>query len=104
MNISAKTVVAKMEQELGQVRKHINTGSSADIREHVTALRTYCDLLLATESSSEAAKSDASAMDILERQRMMGDLDDDKSSAPRQPKRSAYDDDDKPDSDSLFDF
>ncbi|WP_035187495.1 DUF5327 family protein [Alteribacter aurantiacus] len=105
MNISAKTVVAKMEQELGHVRRQVNTGDP-DFKEHVMALKTYCDLLLATEPSSgiKTSTKNEDAMDLLERQRMMGDFDDTPKTKASQKKSVAYDSDDQPDSDSLFDF
>ncbi|WP_096437740.1 YwdI family protein [Alteribacter populi] len=110
MNISAKTVVAKMEQELAQLKREVDSGVTENgrFREHVTALRTYCDLL-SSDSNRETNVQHTSSMAALERQKMMGDLEDKPSvKKDRQPATKSsldiYDADDKPDSDNLLDF
>ncbi|TMW72107.1 DUF5327 family protein [Alteribacter natronophilus] len=122
MNISARTVTAKMEDELNRIKAGIESGTVPDsrVKEHVTALRTYCDLLLATDSdsssgsvyaapaSSPSKSREESAMDILERKQMMGDLDDERPSRPApasgKTSKEIYDSDEHGSSDNLLDF
>ncbi|PYZ96147.1 hypothetical protein CR205_17435 [Alteribacter lacisalsi] len=121
MNISARTVTAKMDDELNRIKAKVAAGDVSDNRfkEHVTALRTYCDLLLASEPDasspasaptswtppSSSSEREQSAMEILERQRMMGDLDDRPAKpAPKKANKNIYDSDEHGSSDNLLDF
>lgn len=55
MEIPAKLVIRKMENELARLKESLDdsegTGSSAAYREHAQALKTYCELLLDSGSS-----------------------------------------------------
>lgn len=57
MEIPAKLVIRKMEDELTKLKESLDhteaggTSSSASYREHAQALKTYCDLLLDSGSS-----------------------------------------------------
>ncbi|WP_240376276.1 DUF5327 family protein [Bacillus piscicola] len=52
MNISARAVVEKMEEELLQLAGQLDSRDTAAVKEHARVLKAYCDLLLATEKEA----------------------------------------------------
>lgn len=91
MHIHAKLVVQKMEQELEKLKKGIaTTPPSPQVKEQLIAIKTYCDLLLSSDSydvsTVESGKEDR------------------KVASQRSEKLKPYDDDELPESDSLLDF
>ncbi|WP_416147837.1 DUF5327 family protein [Salipaludibacillus sp. HK11] len=62
MDIPAKLVIRKMDSELDRLKEKLvesgsSSSSSAGYREHVHALKTYCDLLLDSESDVDSGRS-----------------------------------------------
>ncbi|WP_280771064.1 DUF5327 family protein [Salipaludibacillus daqingensis] len=131
MEIPAKLVIRKMEEELVRLKQSLDrsdagSGSSASpasYREHAQALKTYCDLLLDSEGSSLQSPGKVQRASMEDMTAIMSEgLDDTKSGQkqstavtkgknPTQGKTSRskgnepiYDEGNEPDSDSLFDF
>ena len=100
MQIPARVVVEKMEEELNKLKLSLDSSSSSSAyREQAAAIKTYCDLLLSTQSSGTAAPTvqHATKKDVTElRSNSVEDR--------RENRSSIYDEDNTPDSDSLFDF
>ncbi|MCR6112414.1 DUF5327 family protein [Bacillus sp. A301a_S52] len=115
MDISAKLVLKKMDEELAKLKQALNQSSnSSQYRENAQALKTYCDLLLDsglqqpydTQSHQQPTPSDAAV-----KQAMYGDLEEGRherklrqGAAKKSTTDPIYDDGDSPSSDSLFDF
>lgn len=114
MNIPARLVLRKMDEELAKLKDAVDrAGDAEDYRQYAHSLKAYCDLLLEsdrgsggeTPAASGVQKASAEDMERL----MMGDMSEDgknlkKAEEPRKKKQSIYDDGDEPESDSLFDF
>ncbi|UTR16333.1 YwdI family protein [Salipaludibacillus sp. LMS25] len=114
MDISAKLVLKKMDEELAKLKNALNQSPDlGNYRENAQALKTYCELLLASESATykTAATKQLSPDDIAVKHAMYGDLEEGRRERRAHQENgkkcttdSIYDDGDSPSSDSLFDF
>ncbi|PYZ91610.1 hypothetical protein CR194_18425 [Salipaludibacillus keqinensis] len=108
MEIPAKLVVRKMEEELMKLKGSLDETTPNSYRDHAQALKTYCDLLLDSGSShlQAPAKVQHASVDEVTR-RMSEGFTDTKTkteSVQDRKKTPIYDEGDNPKSDSLFDF
>ncbi|ADU32370.1 YwdI family protein [Evansella cellulosilytica] len=103
MEIPAKVVVQKMEEELAKLKTLLEGDSSSPaFRDQATAIKTYCDLLLSShETKRQAAPkvNHASVDDVINTKSTSETI---RTSSGE--KVSIYDDGDIPKSDSLLDF
>ncbi|MFB4163598.1 DUF5327 family protein [Alteribacillus sp. JSM 102045] len=53
MNISARTVVEKMEEELMRLADQVDRKEEAAVKEHARVLKSYCDILLSTDETKD---------------------------------------------------
>ncbi|WP_078593444.1 YwdI family protein [Evansella clarkii] len=114
MEIPARIVVEKMEEELKKLKVSVEEDSSSAYREQAAVIRTYCDLLLSANSKGQTvpAVQHATVRDVESQQRPSGQHagaaestgSGSKESAPQEKKYAIYDEGDDPESDSLFDF
>lgn len=100
MNIPASIVIEKMEEELAKLKKAISDDSQSNsYHEQATVIKAYCDILLSSSKTGVTPPpkvKHASAEDVEgKKSRSYGD---------ELERLTAYDDDDTPNSDSLFDF
>ncbi|WP_158737085.1 DUF5327 family protein [Alteribacillus sp. YIM 98480] len=58
MNISARTVVEKMEEELMQLAEKVDRKEEAVVKEHARVLKAYCDIILASDESKRNRNTD----------------------------------------------
>jgi hypothetical protein len=131
MEIPAKLVIRKMEDELVKLKESLDessgggASSQAAYREHAQALKTYCDLLLDSGSSRVEAppkvqhasvddvkakmsqgltdkKSDSRSSDSVKRHAENSDTG--TTAQSKKTSETIYDQGNEPNSDSLFDF
>lgn len=90
--------------EAHRVVQHAGTNTN-DFREQMISIKTYCDLLLEAEQSSQATYvpkvQEASAADV---QHIKQPNTGKETPVETSRKLNVYDDDEKPESDSLLDF
>ncbi|MCE7791374.1 YwdI family protein [Salipaludibacillus sp. CUR1] len=108
MEIPAKLVLRKMEEELAKLKHAVNeSGKTDDYRQYAQALKTYCDLILDSEDrTAEQPSGDVRQPSAADIKMMMGDMEEDRPAAKtgNKKKQTIYDKSDEPESDSLFDF
>ncbi|SDZ66832.1 hypothetical protein SAMN05421736_12813 [Evansella caseinilytica] len=99
MNIPAKTVIAKMEEEVAKLKKTVEeTPDTEGYREPAAAIKAYCDLLLSSGADAGAGRGKRpTTVKYAAVEDVMGQT---------KPKEtlSPYDDDEDRESDSLLDF
>ncbi|UTR12268.1 YwdI family protein [Evansella sp. LMS18] len=114
MEIPARIVVEKMEEELKKLKVSVEEDSSSAYREQAAVIKTYCDLLLSANAKGQTVPTvqHATVRDVESHQRPAAQPADAaastgssrKESASQEKKYSIYDEGDNPESDSLFDF
>ncbi|MCR6108290.1 DUF5327 family protein [Salipaludibacillus agaradhaerens] len=114
MDISAKLVLKKMDEEMAKLKQALNQSpNSSQYRESAQALKTYCNLLLDSELQLYDTKSNhqSSLSDEAVKHAMYGDLEEGRhertlrqGAAKKSTTDPIYDEGDRPSSDSLFDF
>ncbi|MFA9556432.1 YwdI family protein [Evansella sp. AB-rgal1] len=104
MNIPAKIVVEKMEQELQRLKAILeDQPNSQAYREQAIAIKTYCDLLLSSTSTESFVTPNVKHATVAD---VRKDVETKSHVSPKSSKEklSIYDDGDDPNSDSLLDF
>ncbi|MDQ0257414.1 hypothetical protein J2S74_004872 [Evansella vedderi] len=99
MNIPARIVVEKMEEELIKLKATLEDESSSAYRDQAMAIKTYCELLL---SSSQSAGTTAPKVKHATVEDVTGKKS--RSITDEIERLTVYDEDEKPESDSLLDF
>ncbi|MBU9724292.1 MULTISPECIES: YwdI family protein [Bacillaceae] len=110
MNIPARIVVEKMEAELEKLKDSLlqeEAGGTSTYKEQAAAIKTYCELLLSSDTESTYKRKEAPVVKHASVNDLAKSSDGNQNvgkSRKQQDRMNIYDPDEEPESDSLLDF
>ncbi|MDG5787402.1 YwdI family protein [Evansella sp. AB-P1] len=105
MDIPAKVVVKKMEDELRKLKASLEEQPNSTVyREQAVAIKTYCDLLLASEEAPKPLTAPKVQHATIKDVKTSSSTEQKVTNRDGNERSSIYDGSDEPESDSLLDF